>query len=76
MIKNYKNNNNTEIFSYYFRNKLEKEEYINLLENLILFSKKYLIFTEFLEEINDDINAIKQNNVNAKNIADKWLIKI
>ncbi len=76
LINNYITKKDTEILSYYFRNKLEKEEYINLLENLIIYSKENLIFIEYLEEINEDINAIKQNNVNAKYIVDKWLMKI
>ena len=76
MINNYIENRDSEILSYYFRNKLEKEEYINFLENLIIYSKENLIFIDFLEEIDDDINAIKQNNVVAKYIVDKWLLKI
>lgn len=67
---------NTEIISYYYRNKLEKTDYINFLENLIIYSKENLIFIDFLEEINDDINSIKQNNVNARYVVDKWLLKI
>lgn len=76
MIENYINKKNNELISYYFRNKLEKEEYINFLENLIIYSKEKLVFINFLEEIDEDINSIKQNNVNAKYIVDKWLLKL
>jgi replication-associated recombination protein RarA len=76
LINNYFRKKDTEILSYYFRNKLEKEEYINFLENLIIYSKENLVFIDFLEKIDEDINAIKQNNVNAKYIVDKWLLKI
>ncbi|MFK7779923.1 MAG: hypothetical protein QM490_02145 [Candidatus Gracilibacteria bacterium] len=76
LIVNYINNNDAEIFSYFFRNKLEKEDYINFLKNLIIYSKENLVFIEHLTEIDDDINAIKQNNVNAKYVVDKWLLKI
>jgi len=76
LIKNYINKKDTEILSYYFRNKLEKEEYISLLENLIIYSKENLVFINYLTEINEDINAIKQNNVVAKYIVDKWLLKL
>lgn len=76
MIKNYINKKNTELISYFFRNKLEKQDYINFLDNLIIFSKENFIFINFLEEINEDINVIKQNNVNAKYVVDKWLLKI
>jgi len=76
LINNYITKKDTEILSYYFRNKLEKEEYISILENLIIYFKNNLIFINYLTEINDDINAIKQNNVVAKYVVDKWLIKI
>ena len=76
MINSYIKEKNTEILSYYFRNKLEKEDYINLLENLIIYSKENLVFIEYLEEIDEDINAIRQNNVVAKYIIDKWLMRL
>jgi len=76
MIKNYIEKKDTEILSYFFRNKLEKEEYINLLENIIIYAKENLILINYLEEINEDINSIKQNNVNGKYIVDKWLLRI
>lgn len=76
LLKNYLKNNDTEIINYFFNAKIEKEEYISFLENLIIFIKNNLIFIEFLDEILEDINAIKQNNVNAKFITDKWIFKI
>ncbi len=76
MIHSYINNNSNEIISYFFKNKLEKDEYINFLENLILYSKKHFCFIDYISEINDEISLIKQNNVNAKYIVDKWLLKI
>jgi len=76
MINNYIRKKEPEILSYYFRNKLEKEEYISFLENLIIYSKNNLVFINYLTQIDEDINSIKQNNVNAKYIVDKWLLKI
>ena len=76
LIKNYINDKNPEILSYYFRNKLEKQDYLNFLENLIIYSKENLVFIKYLTEIDEDINAIKQNNVNAKYIVDKWLLRL
>lgn len=76
MIKNYINNKNPEILSYFFRNKLEKEDYISFLENLIIYWKESLSIINHLSEIDDDINSIKQNNVNAKYVVDKWLLKL
>lgn len=76
MIEKYIQNKNTEIISYYYRNKLEKQDYINFLENLIIYSKEKLVLINYLNEIDEDINAIKQNNVNAKYVVDKWLLRI
>ena len=76
LLDNYINKKSTEIFTYFYKNKLEKEEYIDFLENLILYAKKNLVFFNFLEELEEDINLIKQNNLFAKNIVDKYLLKI
>lgn len=76
LIRNYVRNKNTEVLSYFYRNKIEKEEYINFLENLVIYAKENLVLIDFLTEIDDDINAIKQNNVNAKYVIDKWLLRI
>ena len=76
LLDNYLKKRDSEIFSYFFRNKLEKFEYIDFLKNLILYSKKNLVFLDLIEEIDDDINLIEKNNVNAKNMVDKYLMKI
>lgn len=76
LLKKYFCEKNHEILSYYYRNKLQKEDYINFLENFIIYSKENFSFINYLDEINDDINSIKQNNVNGKYIVDKWLIKL
>jgi hypothetical protein len=67
---------NSEIFSYFFRNKLEKFEYVEFLKSLILYAKKHLVFLDLIEEINEDINLVEKNNVNVKSIVDKYLLKI
>lgn len=76
LINNYITKKDPEILSYFFRNKLEKSDYINFLENLIIYSKNNLVFIDYLSEIDEDINAIKQNNVSGKYIIDKWLLRI
>lgn len=70
----YKNSKN--LISYFFKNKLEKNDYILFLDTLILFIKEKLIFVNFLEEIFDDKSMIEKNNVLARNIVDKWVLKI
>ncbi len=76
LIKSYTQSKSTEIFSYFFRNKLEKSDYIKFLENLILYAKENLCFIDLLTDIEEDINAIQQNNVSAKYIVDKYLLII
>lgn len=76
IIKNFIEENWNELINYIFKSKLEKQDYIDFLENLIIYFKENLININLLEDINEDINLIKQNNLNAKYIADKWIIKI
>ena len=76
LLDNYLEKRNSEIFSYFFRNKLEKFEYIDFLKNLILYSKKNFVFLDLIEEIDEDINLVEKNNVNAKGIVDKYLMII
>jgi DNA polymerase III delta prime subunit len=78
LIENYKRNNDNEIIQYFYKAKLEKEEYIKFLENLIIYFKENIwsINSNLLLELDDDINWIKQNNLFAKNIVDKWLMII
>ncbi len=76
IISSYLKNNSEEIISYFFRNKLEKQDYIRFLENLIIYWKENFVFIDYLDEINDDINMISTNNVNSKYIVDKWILKM
>lgn len=76
MIKWYLSWESDELVSYFYRNKLEKNEYLDFLENLLIYARNNMSFIEFLEEIDEDINLIKQNNLNARYITDKWLLKI
>jgi len=69
-------NKDSELLSYFFKTKLEKGDYLDFLENLIIYSKKNLVFTDYLDEILEDITVVKTNNVNAKFIVDKWILKI
>lgn len=65
-----------DLVSYFFSSKLEKEEYISFLETLLNYWKNNLIFLDFLEELSSDIYSIGQNNVSAKYITDKYILKI
>lgn len=76
LIHNYIQQNNNELIAYFFQNKLEKQEYIQFLENLIIYAKKNFVYIKHLWEIQEDIYAITKNNVIAKNIVDKWILTL
>ena len=76
LLDSYLSKKSPEIFSYFFRNKLEKDDYLKFLKNMILYSKKYWVFLDLLTQLDEDINLIQGNNVNAKYIVDKYLLKI
>lgn len=78
LIEKFRKNKDIEILSYFYKNKLEKEEYIQFLENLIIYFKNNIwdINSNLLFNLDDDINWIKQNNLSAKNIVDKWIMLI
>ncbi len=76
MIDDYIRNINYDLASYVFKEKLEKENYINLLKNLIIYLKEKLIFLDLVEQINEDINWIQKNNLLPKYVVDKYIIKI
>lgn len=68
--------NKQEAITYFYNLKAEKQEYIQFLENIILFAKKHFVFLDILDEVESDIQAISQNNVNAKYIIDKYLLTL
>jgi hypothetical protein len=49
---------------------------LEFLENLVIYAKKNFCFIDFLNELEEDINWIKQNNLNARFVVDKWIWKI
>lgn len=76
VIKKFLQNKDNELIQYLFSEKKEKEEYLDFLENLLKYCMKNKTKTDFLEELNNDINLIKSNNLNPKYFSDKWIIKI
>ena len=71
-----KNKKNSNLIKYFFQKKLEKDEYISFLKSLVNYFAKNYIFINELEDLQDDINMISSNNVIAKNVVDKWILKI
>ena len=76
MIDDYIRWINHTFASYIFREKLEKEDYINILKNIIIYLKEKLIFLDLIEAINEDINWIQKNNLLPKYVVDNYIIKL
>lgn len=76
MIDDYIRGINHSFASYVFMEKLEKEDYLNILKNIILYLKEKLIFLDLIEAINEDINWIQKNNLLPKYVVDKYIIKL
>jgi len=76
LIDNYIKNDNIEILSYFFSEKLEKENYINFLKTLIEYGKKNFVFLDKLDEIENSINMITNNNIVSKYQVDKFLMQL
>ncbi len=76
LIDDYIKNFNTKIFSYFFVEKLEKEDYINFLQTLIIYIKDNLVLIDLLSELEEDINLIQKNNLLTRYIVDKYLLRM
>ena len=76
IIDKYIKNQSNELIKYMFSSKKEKDDYLSFLENLLLYMMKNFSKTWFLNELNQDINLIKSNNLNPKYFSDKWILKI
>lgn len=76
MIDDYIRGINHTLASYIFKEKLEKEDYINILKNIILYLKEKLISLDLIEKINEDINWIQKNNLLPKYVVDKYIMKL
>jgi len=76
MIDDYIRWINHTFASYVFKEKLEKEDYINILRNIIFYLKEKLVFLDLIEAINEDINWIQKNNLLPKYVVDKYIMKL
>lgn len=65
-----------DLVSYFFSNKLEKDEYIGFLKTLLSYWKNNFLFIDFLEELSNDIYSIEYDSVNIRYIVDKYILKI
>ncbi len=76
MLKWYLFENNLNLLSYFYKNKLEKQEYINFLYAIISLIKTWELSldNDLMDDLLDDIELISKNNVLPKGIIDKWIL--
>ncbi len=76
LIDSYIKNSDIRILSYFFTEKLEKENYINFLQTLIIYIKDNFVLVDLLDELEDDINLIQKNNLLPRYVVDKYLLRM
>lgn len=76
LLSDIENKKPEQALNYFYKTKTDKEEYLDFLYNIILYAKKNFVFLDKISEIESDIQGIKQNNVIAKYIVDKYLLTL
>lgn len=76
LIDEFRKKKSPSLPSYFFKEKLEKNDYIKFLKTIIIYWKENFVFEDFLDKIVDDINLIEKNNVLPKYIVDKHILNI
>ncbi len=76
MLKWYLFENNLNLISYFYKNKLEKQEYISFLYAIINLIKNWELNLDnkFMDDLLDDIELISKNNVLPRGVIDKWIL--
>lgn len=64
------------LFSYFYREKLEKDDYILFLQTFIYFIEKNLVLTEYIDLVYNTLNQIISQPVVAKYQVDKILLRL
>ncbi len=76
LIDNYITHNDTNLFTYFFENKLEKQEYIDFLQALIRYITTHGTHISLLDELEEDISGIMKNNLNGRYIVDRYIMEL
>ncbi len=78
LILDYISGKNQNLINYFFKNKLEKPEYLDFLKALIEIVKiwELNLSSKILEELYDDINFIQTSPTSGRSIVDKWILLI
>lgn len=75
MISNSRKKRSDELVRYFFGAKLEKQEYVLFLQTLLSYYLEHREMFDSLDELQEDIQGILQNNLQARYIVDKWILR-
>jgi len=76
MISNSRKKRSYELVRYFFGAKLEKQEYVLFLQTLLSYYLENTEMLNFLDELHEDIQGVMQNNLQARYIVDKWILRV
>ena len=65
-----------ELIRYFFSAKLEKQEYIDFLQSLLIYMIQKAEMLEWLDELQEDIQGVVQHNLQGRYVVDKWILRI
>ena len=74
LISDYVGNKSVEILGYFFWKQFEKQDGALFLYAIIELNKKTWKYSSFLPEIQWDLDALANNNINSKFVVDKYLL--
>lgn len=76
LISSHVSGKSQEMIRYFFSEKYEKEEYIDFLKTLVSYIAKTGNYTQLLSQLEEDINGIIKNNLQARYIVDKYIMEL
>jgi len=78
MIDMFMRQKDTKVISYFFSEKLEKSDYVDLLKALVVYAERnpWSLNNDILTELEVDINLTQTNNLLPRYVVDKYLLKI
>lgn len=77
LINNFVFKKSNSLLYYFFDDKkIQKEDYLAFLHNLIIYIKENLVFIDLLSDIENAINLVEKNSVSPKYLVDRIIINL
>jgi DNA polymerase III, delta subunit len=76
MLDSYILKRDTALISYFFSEKLERSDYADFLEALILYGRKNNLYWDFLEGIENDISWLRYGSLSGKYVLDRYILAL